>query len=103
RTSAGPGDSATVTLLWRSTAALPALNASVELRDAGGRAVARNDGSVGGPFTTNQWTVGRLVREQRSLTIPATIAGDRLDLALIPDGGQAIPLGSLKLNQVSRD
>jgi hypothetical protein len=102
-TAVRPGDKVPVTLLWRATNQLAALDASLELRDVGGMAVAHTDGPIGGAFPTTNWITGHPVREQRVVTVPATFSGKSLQVVLVPSNAPPVVLGALVVSQVTRD
>jgi hypothetical protein len=101
--SASPGDPVPVTLLWRPTGTLPPLRTSLQLRGPNGQLLASDDGPIGGAYPTEQWSVGHLVREQRSVVVPATFTGDSLQVTLLPTGGAPLALGTLPIRQVKRE
>jgi mannosyltransferase len=101
-TTLAPGDRLPATLLWRASAALPPLSASLRLQGADGRTIVGDDGPVGGSFPTPQWPLSGLVREQRALILPASAPAGSARVVLVV-GDTAIDLGAVTVREVARD
>lgn len=97
-----PGDSIPVVLLWRSDKSLSAESATLRLASADGHVVTQVEGPIGGRFPTSQWSPGDLVREQRTLKVPATAPSGLSTLSLILPSGPVIPLGTVSISGVAR-
>jgi mannosyltransferase len=77
-----PGGDIPVTLLWRAwETPLPAIISSLELRDIEGRVVAKEEGDLGGSYTSTLWAREELVREADSLKVPEGISPGSYTLA----------------------
>jgi hypothetical protein len=98
-----PGDHLPITFLWRAAGAVADESASLRLRAASGQVIAQDDGPLGGAFPPSQWPMGALVREQRSLLVPASAPAGPAQLVLTLAGGQTVAVGSATINQVSRE
>jgi hypothetical protein len=101
--SVAPGDHLPVTLLWQASAALSALQGTLVLRESDGTVIAQSAGPVGGTYPTEQWPIGGVVREQRTLDLPASAPGGVAHLAFDLAHGPTVPLGTVSINRVVRD
>lgn len=101
--SLAPGDSLAVTFLWRAMGTLSPLDASLRLQAPDGQIVVQDDRPLGDAFPTNRWQPGELVREQRTLKLPASAPAGPAALSLVLSNGHSIPLGSIAIARVVRD
>ncbi|HEX5416603.1 MAG TPA: hypothetical protein VFZ25_13110, partial [Chloroflexota bacterium] len=104
-----PGDRIQVTLLWKATGHLAPLHSSLLVQAANGATLARVETPVGGAFPNDEWPVGGVVRDQESLTLPATVPAGQaklvLDLADASSGravGSPLTLATLDITGVAR-
>ncbi len=72
-----------VTLLWRAwDVPLPVIKSTLELRDAEGRVVAKEERGLGGAYPSTLWAREELVREVRGPRIPEGISSGTYTLTL---------------------
>ena len=102
-TAAVPGDRVPVTLLWRSNGPMLNARANLRLEASDGKVIVEDDRSIGDFFPTERWIAGQLVREQRSLSLPASAPSGTASLKLVLADGRTIQLGSLAIARVVRD
>jgi uncharacterized membrane protein len=101
-TSLAPGDQLKTTLLWHPGQPLPALQDKLVLKAANGTTIAEAGGPLGGAFSSDRWEAGALVREQRTLTVPATAPAGPAALVLSVGDGDPVTLGSVAITAVTR-
>ncbi|HLH72002.1 MAG TPA: hypothetical protein VKX96_01870, partial [Chloroflexota bacterium] len=101
-TTLAPGDQLPVTLLWRSTRPLNGISASLKLASASGQTLLAASAPVGGAYPSTRWTVGDLIREQRTLVLPANISAGPADVLLVVSGSPPIKLGSVTILAINR-
>jgi len=78
-----PGGEMHVTFLWRAwETPLPTIKYALEFRDVEGRVVAKEEGGLGGSYTSTLWTREELVREVRGLKVPEGVSPGSYALTL---------------------
>jgi hypothetical protein len=95
--TAAPGQSVFVTLRWRAaTSPLPDLRPALTLAQEGGRLLTAECAPSGGRYPTDRWQAGEVVIEHRRVSIPSTIVGGSVEVAIELEDRHAV-LGSVEV------
>jgi mannosyltransferase len=95
--TAAPGQSVFVTLRWRAaTSPLPDLRPALTLAQENSRLLTIEGAPSGGRYPTDRWQAGEVVMEHRRVSIPSTVVGGSVEVAIELEDRRAV-LGSVEV------
>jgi 4-amino-4-deoxy-L-arabinose transferase-like glycosyltransferase len=95
--TAAPGQSVFVTLRWHAvTSPLPDLRPALTLAQENSRLLTIEGAPSGGRYPTDRWQAGEVVLEHRRVSIPSTVIGGSVEVAIELEDRRVV-LGSVEV------